>query len=147
MSPPPTTGDALFAGKPTAKVLPWAAHGKRPSAKTAFAVCNISSTRQSLCHVPNLTHGKLLGTTATMTWQSPLPCASPVWHTANNGNFAVCHGHYTRQRAQILNIFLWITYMVSQTIQAFYIYHNYHRMQFQISIAGTLYYAKMHRCK
>ena len=81
------------------------AHGKQPSAKAAFAVCNISSTRQSLCRVPNLTHGKLLDITATMMWQSPLPCASPVWHTTNNGNFAVCRGHCTRQRAQILNIF------------------------------------------
>ena len=81
------------------------AYSKQPSAKAAFAVCNISSTRQSLCRMPNLTHGKLLGTTATMTWQSPLPCASPVWHTAKNGNFAVCCGHYTQQRARILNIF------------------------------------------
>ena len=125
------------------------AHGKRPSAKTAFAVCNISSTRQSLCHVPNLTHGKLLGTTATMMWQSPLPCASPVWHTAKNGNFAVCCGHYTQQRARILNIFfcglrIWYPKQYKHFI---YIYHNYHRMQFQISIASISYYLKMHRCK
>ena len=34
------------------------AHGIQTSAKASFAVCHLSGTRQSLCRVPKLTHGK-----------------------------------------------------------------------------------------
>ena len=70
------------------------------------------------------------------TRQSPVLCRVPVHlHTANNGPghcfvgfFAMCHGKCTRHRAQFRFIFLSVTYMVPQALQAFHIYHNKHFM-------------------
>jgi len=86
-----TTGDAPFAGHGKALKAHGKgfavcrtrqrAHGKQASAKPAFAVCNFSGTRQSLCRVPRVTHGKISRATGRMTWQGSLPCAFPAWHT------------------------------------------------------------------
>ena len=46
----------------------------------------------------------------------------------------MCHGKCTRQRGPIRFVFLSVTYMVPQTLQAFHIYHN-----------KSLMYPKKHR--
>ena len=115
-----TTGDCCFAVCQSTRQSPICtrqrAHGIQTSAKASFAVCHLSGTRQSLCRVPKLTHGKKKQKTWEVTWRPPLPCVCRrgtrqssnvcrvpwLWYTINIGFFAVCHGFCTRQRSLIL---------------------------------------------
>ena len=74
------------------------ARGKQPSAKSPFAVCNISGTRQRLCRVPWLTHSKHFWLAAKLTWRGTFVVCHLCLGHGKGSIFAMCLGHCTRQR-------------------------------------------------